>query len=185
MKFNCSNMLKCQQLLFTFEPRYEKTGFLHMRKTKMQISFAVTAKLISAFVFATWIVQSLYFLNPKFQASSHLVWLWLHSLVCVGPGRKPWRPDFSERGSFGFIAGICFTVSIWHQKLKEFLMIKKFFTKWKLRLHTIILYLKFFVVNLGSTPHREYLCCWPGWVGNIEKQFSTRPQGYKTFSCST
>ena len=30
-----------------------------------------------------------YFLNPKFQASSHL--LWLHSLVCVGPVRKPER----------------------------------------------------------------------------------------------
>ena len=38
----------------------------------MQISFAVAAKLISAFVFATRIVQSLYFLNPKFQAYSHL-----------------------------------------------------------------------------------------------------------------
>ena len=33
----------------------------------------LTAKLISVFVFATWIVQSLYFLNPKFQASSHLL----------------------------------------------------------------------------------------------------------------
>ena len=44
------------------------------------------------------IVQSLYFLNPKFQASSHL--LWLYSLVCVGPGRKPRRPVFSERGSY-------------------------------------------------------------------------------------
>ena len=43
---------------------------------------AVTAKLISTFVFATRIVQSLYFLNTKFQASSHL--LWLYSLVCVG-----------------------------------------------------------------------------------------------------
>ena len=30
----------------------------------------LTAKLISAFVFATRIVQSLFFLNPKFQASS-------------------------------------------------------------------------------------------------------------------
>ena len=29
----------------------------------------------------------LYYLNPKFQASSHL--LWLYSPVCVGPGRKP------------------------------------------------------------------------------------------------
>ena len=66
-------------------------------KTKPQISFAVTAKLISAFAFATRIVQSLYFLNPKFQASSHL--LWLYSLVCIGPGRKPRRPVFSERGS--------------------------------------------------------------------------------------
>ena len=46
-------------------------------------------KLISAFVFATKKVQSLYFLNLKFQASSHL--LLLYSLVCVGPGRKPER----------------------------------------------------------------------------------------------
>ena len=66
-------------------------------KTKTQISCAVTAKLINAFVFATRILQSLYFLNPKFQAFSHLVWL--YSLVCVGPGRKPRRPVFSQRGS--------------------------------------------------------------------------------------
>ena len=45
-----------------------------------------TAKLISAFVFAIQIVQSLFFLNPKFLASSHP--LWLYSPVCVGPGRK-------------------------------------------------------------------------------------------------
>ena len=44
------------------------------------------------------IVQSFYFLNPKFQASSHI--LLLYSLVCIGPGRKPRRPVFSERGSF-------------------------------------------------------------------------------------
>ena len=48
-------------------------------KTKSQI----TAKLISAFVFATQIVQFLYFLNPKFQASSHL--LGLYRLVCHRP----------------------------------------------------------------------------------------------------
>ena len=66
-------------------------------KTKTQISFAVTAKLISAFVFAIRKVQSLYYLYPKFQASSHL--LCLRRLVCVGPGRKPRRPVFSERGS--------------------------------------------------------------------------------------
>ena len=67
-------------------------------KTKTQISFAVTAKLISAFVFAIRLVQFLFKLNTKFQASSHL--LSLCSLVCVGPGRKPRRPVFSERGSY-------------------------------------------------------------------------------------
>ena len=56
-------------------------------KTKTQISFAVTAKLISAFVFATQIERFLFFLNPKVQASSYL--LWLYSPVCVGPGRNP------------------------------------------------------------------------------------------------
>ena len=63
-----------------------------------QLSFVVTAKLISAFVFATRIVQPLYFLYTKPQASRHLVWL--YSLVCVGPGWKPQRPVFSQRGSY-------------------------------------------------------------------------------------
>ena len=67
------------------------------QKTKTQISFAVTAKLISAFVLAIRIAQSLYYLNPKFQASNHL--LSQYSLVCVGPVRKPRRPVFSQRGS--------------------------------------------------------------------------------------
>ena len=35
------------------EPLYEKTIFLHYAKTKTQISFAVTAKLISTFVLST------------------------------------------------------------------------------------------------------------------------------------
>ena len=39
-------------------------------KTKPQISCAVIAQLISAFVFATRIVQSLFFLNLKLQAST-------------------------------------------------------------------------------------------------------------------
>ena len=82
--------------LILYEPRHEKNRIFAYAKTKVQISFAVTPKLISAFVFASRIVQSLYFLNPKFQASSHL--LWLYSLVCVGPGRKPQRPIFSRHG---------------------------------------------------------------------------------------
>ena len=87
---HCSNMY--------MSPVKRKPAFCICKKTKTQISFAVTAKLISAFVFATRIVQPLYFLNTKFQASSHLVWS--YSLVCVGPGQKPRRPVFSRRGSY-------------------------------------------------------------------------------------
>ena len=47
-----------------------------------------TAKLINTFVFATGIVKFIYFLNPKFPASNHL--LLLHNPVCVGPGRNPY-----------------------------------------------------------------------------------------------
>ena len=71
----------------SFEPPHGKTDNLRMRKTKTQISFAVTAKLISVFVFATRIVQFLFYLNPKFQASSSF--LCLYRLVCVRPVRKP------------------------------------------------------------------------------------------------
>ena len=64
-----------------------KPAFCIYVKTKIQIS-VVTAQLISAFVFATKIIlsQSLYFLNPKFQACSDL--LCLYSLIFVGTGRK-------------------------------------------------------------------------------------------------
>ena len=76
---------------------WENRIFAHA-KTKQQISCAVTAQLISDLVFAAWIVRSLFFLNSKFQASCHL--LWLHRLVCVRPGGKPRRPVFSEQGSY-------------------------------------------------------------------------------------
>ena len=74
---------------FLYEPRREKTGFYYA-KTK-----AVTARLISTFVFATQIVQFLLYLYPKCQDSSFL--LWMYRPVCVGPGRKPGRPVFSRR----------------------------------------------------------------------------------------
>ena len=53
----------------TLELRHEKIAYA---KTKAQISFAVTVKLIDAFVFATRVVQFL-FLNLKLPASSHLL----------------------------------------------------------------------------------------------------------------
>ena len=46
----------------------KQTNNLHnYAKTKAQISFAVTAKLISAFVLATWLVQFLYFITKNFH----------------------------------------------------------------------------------------------------------------------
>ena len=59
--------------LCDIEQRHEKTSFLYMLKQRYKISFvisarlifAVSAKLISAFIFATRIVQSLYFLKLK------------------------------------------------------------------------------------------------------------------------
>ena len=79
------------------EPRHEKTHILHMRNITTQISYAVTAQLISAFVFATRTVQFIFFLNPKFPASSRIlsssrsVLVWLD--LCR-PVRKPhcWLP---------------------------------------------------------------------------------------------
>ena len=52
-----------------------------------------------------YIVQSIYFLNPKFQALSHLQWL--YSPVCVGPGLKPRRPVFSRRSSMPILGLNC------------------------------------------------------------------------------
>ena len=42
-----------------------------------------TTKLISAFVFDTQLVQFLYFINQKFQASDHLLWLYSPDYVSL------------------------------------------------------------------------------------------------------
>ena len=94
-----------------YEPPHEKTNnVLHMsrlmRKPTICICenkdtdqiISVTAKLISAFVFATQIVHFLFFLNVKFQASSSF--LCLYRPVCVGSGRKQHLLVFSRDGSF-------------------------------------------------------------------------------------
>ena len=66
-----------------YELRHDTTNVLHMRKQRRRSA----AKLISAFVFDTWIVHYFYFLKPKLLVSNHLQWL--HSPFCVGPGRIP------------------------------------------------------------------------------------------------
>ena len=77
---------------------WENQRFVYAKKKKnTQISLAVAAKLISAFVLATWIVQYLFFLNTKFQASR------LSPLV-VQPGLcQTWSESkllvFSRQGS--------------------------------------------------------------------------------------
>ena len=68
-------------------------------KTKTQISFTVTAKLISAFVFATRIVQSLFFLNPKFQGSvlSPLLFITVLEALSRGfPTGCPWELLYAD-----------------------------------------------------------------------------------------
>ena len=77
----------CSQCCLSLMSRVVRKPAFCICENKDADQLAVTAKLISAFVFATWIVQFLFYLNPKFQASSHL--LWLYSPVCVRPGRKP------------------------------------------------------------------------------------------------
>ena len=70
--------------------RYEKPVFFAYTKTKTKIS---------TFVFATQIVQCHYLLNPKFQASCSLLWLY-------SPVQKPRIPVFSQRGSIIHISAI-------------------------------------------------------------------------------
>ena len=91
-----------------------KPVFFANAKTKTQISFAVTAQLISAFVFDTQIhvVHFLYYLHPKFQVYSHI--LWVYRPVCVGPGRKPRKPVFSQRGSNTVLICCFFFTSVYY-----------------------------------------------------------------------
>ena len=68
-----------------------KTTFF-MCENKGADQLGSNCKADHTFVFATHILQFLYFLNPKFPASSHL--LCLYSSVCVEPVQKPhsWFP---------------------------------------------------------------------------------------------
>ena len=76
--------------------RIRKQTICILAKTKAQTSFAVTTKLINAFVFATQIVQTLFFLNPKVKSSRSSMLV----VTCVGPGLKPELLVFSSEGSY-------------------------------------------------------------------------------------
>ena len=91
-----------------YEPPHGKTNKLHLRKQRRR-SASRSAKLISAFVFATRIVQFLFYLNPKFQASSSF--LCLYRPVWVGPVRKPhcW---FSHEAAHMIICKVMMYISV-------------------------------------------------------------------------
>ena len=107
----------------TSEPPHGKTNNLRRRKQRRR-SASRTAKLISGFVFATRIVQFLFYLNPKFQASS--CFLCLYRSVCVGPVRKPhcW---FSHEAAQVICLGLLLIV---HTNERMLLNIKSCFGKW-------------------------------------------------------
>ena len=79
------------------EPLYEKTVFC-ICENKDADQLRGNREADQRLCFRYTIVQSLYFLNPKFEASRHI--LWLYSQICVKTGRKPQRPVFLQRGSF-------------------------------------------------------------------------------------
>ena len=67
-----------------------------MRATEVQMS-CTDVQADQHLIFATYMyIEQPFFLNPKFPASSHLVWL--HSPICVGPGQKPPKQVFSCHG---------------------------------------------------------------------------------------
>ena len=68
--------------LFVYQNTYTETRHKKKKPLDMQNQRRISAaQLISAFVFATLLVQSLFFIYPKFEASSHI--LWLYRLVGV------------------------------------------------------------------------------------------------------
>ena len=83
-------------------------------------------KAVTAFVFATRIVQFLFYLNPKFQASGSF--LCLYRLLCVGPVRKPhcWFSHeaapmylFTKSEVLRPISMVCFSICAKAYMLKE------------------------------------------------------------------
>ena len=134
---------------------------------KPDFCISVTAKLISAFVFATRILQSLCILNPK--VSIHF--LWMPSPVCVGPGRKPRRPVFWRRGSYRERV-------VWHYFRYQILICGPFSTG-----NTPLLYSK---TGVYKAPRTDFLVTWLIWQRGtiLETESSKRGNPTHTMLCS-
>ena len=76
-------------IVIKYEPPHEKKTTICIGKNKGadQLRINCGADQCLCFFVFTWIVQFLYFLNPKFPAYYHL--LRLYRPVCVRPGRNP------------------------------------------------------------------------------------------------
>ena len=78
---------KTRHFNILFEPPHGKTNRICIGENKGADQLRSNCEADQRLCFRYTIVQFLYFSNPKFQASSHL--LCLYSPVCVGPVRKP------------------------------------------------------------------------------------------------
>ena len=84
-----------------YEPRHEKTCFLHICENKEADQLCGNRATDQHLCFR---YMSFFFLNQKFQASSHH--LWQYSLVCVGPGLKLRRQVLSRQGSCPYVCSV-------------------------------------------------------------------------------
>ena len=100
---HAKNVSRLQQALLWFEYYQAEclnTGFQMFRLMVVHISCVrrQPAFCICKNKDADQLRGNLYYLNSKFHAASHL--LWLYSPVCFRPGRKPRRQVLSWRGSY-------------------------------------------------------------------------------------
>ena len=139
-----------------------KTCLCHMRTTKAQISLRIRAVWSVPLLFAAWIVQYLYFLYPKFQAS---IWLlWLRRPVWVLPGCRPRRQVFSWHGSVVFKTAL--NINILHIK-RLFNNINVYGSKktnWKFlhQFRIIDIWPKF--NHLFCSKYGRFYIVWKGWL---------------------
>ena len=73
-------------IVIKYEPPHGKKTAICIAKNKGADQLRINCGADQCLCFSTWIVQFLYFLNPKFPASYHL--LRLYRPVCVRPGRN-------------------------------------------------------------------------------------------------
>ena len=99
-----------------------KPAFLHMLKQRPRSSMC-NHDLISTFVYRyvdsqelLEIIENLYFLHPKFQASSHL--LWLDNPFYVRPGRTP-QTDFLMTQLIWSTVYTVMTLSFWTDRSRQ------------------------------------------------------------------